>query len=349
MGKIEKETQQAPSSAPKRADTKGVIFTSRFKTAESVSPKHPDKLCDQISDAILDAYLMQDPDSRVAVDVAGGHGKVFVTGEVTSRATKIDIEAIVTRIAGDVEVIAHLVPQSAEIARGVDIGGAGDQGIMVGYATNETAEYLPLEYVLARRLNQFIFAQYPFDGKTQVILEEGMVTSIVASFQNVSQLVLKQCIHEWIINEPLATPNVRLAIHANPAGDWTQGGFGADAGLTGRKLVVDTYGPRVPIGGGAFSGKDPSKVDRSAAYMARRIAVDYLKKYEAAEVYVYLAYAIGYDQPLEATVRIDREESAVEGYDLTPRGIVQLLNLKRAVYEETAKYGHFGLPGTTWG
>ncbi|HJP81368.1 MAG TPA: methionine adenosyltransferase domain-containing protein [Candidatus Saccharimonadales bacterium] len=322
---------------------------SRFKTAESVSPKHPDKLCDQISDAILDAHLMQDPHSRVAVDVIGGHGKVFITGEVTSKARGIDIKGIVKRIAGDVDVVEHIAPQSIEIAQGVDSGGAGDQGIMVGYATNETAEYLPLEYVLARRLNQYIFTEYPFDGKTQITLENGIITSIVASFQNVSRPTLEKCIRAWASSEPLAHIHATTRIHANPAGDWVCGGFDADAGLTGRKLVVDTYGPRIPIGGGAFSGKDPSKVDRSAAYMARKIAVDYLKKHEASEVYVYLAYAIGHDQPLEATAHVDEEEVSIEGYDLTPNGIIKALNLKRPIYEATARYGHFGLQNTTWG
>lgn len=321
-----------------------------FKTAESVSPKHPDKLCDQISDAILDAHLAQDPDARVAADVIGGHAKVFITGEVTSQAKDVDITAIVKRIAGDVEVIEHLAPQSAEIAQGVDIGGAGDQGIMVGYATNETPEFLPLEYVLARRLNKHIYAKWPFDGKTQVTLEGGRIVSVVASFQNASKRELERLIEQWLKSEPLAVAHSdQVIIHSNPAGDWMQGGFDADAGLTGRKLVVDNYGPRIPIGGGAFSGKDPSKVDRSAAYMARKIATDYLKERSAHEVYVYLAYAIGHDQPLEATVVIDGTEEVVTGYDLTPGGIIRALDLKRPIYEATAQYGHFGLNDTPWG
>lgn len=321
-----------------------------FKTAESVSPKHPDKLCDQISDAILDAHLAQDPDARVAADVIGGHGKVFITGEVTSQAKNIDVTAIVKRIAGDVEVIEHLAPQSAEIAQGVDIGGAGDQGIMVGYATNETPELLPLEYVLARRLNKHIYAKWPFDGKTQVTLEGGRIISVVASFQNAPKRELERLIEQWLKSEPLAVAHSdKVIIHSNPAGDWIQGGFDADAGLTGRKLVVDNYGPRIPIGGGAFSGKDPSKVDRSAAYMARKIATDYLKERSAHEVHVYLAYAIGHDQPLEATVVIDGTEEIVTGYDLTPGGIIRTLDLKRPIYEATAQYGHFGLSDTPWG
>ena len=251
---------------------------SNFRTAESVSPKHPDKICDQISDAILDAYLAQDSDARVAIDVAGGHGKVFVTGEVTSSAKKVDVSKIVGRLAGKVEVIENIAKQSSEIAQGVDIGGAGDQGIMVGYACDETPELLPLEFVLARRLNQYIYEQYPFDGKTQVTLRDCKILSIVASFQNVKTAELLNLVKKWLSGEKLAVYD-DIDFHINPAGDWQIGGFEADAGLTGRKLVVDNYGPRIPIGGGAFSGKDPSKVDRSAAYMARKIAIDYLKKH----------------------------------------------------------------------
>jgi len=148
-------------------------------------------------------------------------------------------------------------------------------------------------------------------------------------------------VKDWLNNEKLVAYD-EIDFHINPAGDWNLGGFDADSGLTGRKLVVDNYGPRIPIGGGAFSGKDPSKVDRSAAYMARNIAIDYLKRYEASEVYVYLAYAIGFDQPLEATVIIDGVQYVVEGYDLSPNGIIKQLDLKRPIYEQMARYGHFG-------
>ena len=319
-----------------------------YKTAESVSPKHPDKICDQISDALLDAHLAQDPDARVAIDVAGGHGKAFVTGEVTSRAKDIDVTAIVKRLAGDVEVIEHIAEQSPEIAQGVDTGGAGDQGIMVGYATSETAEYLPLEVVLSRHLNQYLYKKWPFDGKTQVTTKDGVVVSVVASFQHAKQYELLARVKHWLRQEPLAKLSGDVEFHINPAGDWEQGGFDADAGLTGRKLIVDNYGPRVPIGGGAFSGKDPSKVDRSAAYIARRIAIDYLKDRKDHEVFVYLAYAIGYAEPLEATVVIDGRAEAIDSYDLTPRGIIMHLDLKRPIYEETARWGHFGNKGLNW-
>ena len=330
-----------------------------YRTAESVSPKHPDKLCDQISDAILDAHLKQDPQARVAVETCGGHGQVFITGEITSRAKGVDIPAIVARITGDdqLKLYTNLVQQSPEIAQGVDTGGAGDQGIMIGYACDETPELLPLEVVLSRRLNQFIYAKHPFDGKTQITLvlpdlgaedQTPRVSSIVASFQNTSRAELDQLVHEFIAREELqGVDGADITLHLNPAGDWNQGGFEADTGLTGRKLIVDNYGPRIPIGGGCFSGKDASKVDRSAAYMARRVAVDYLRQCHAHEVFVRLAYAIGYAEPLERTVVIDGQAEQIEGYDLTPRGIIRSLDLLRPIYEPTARYGHFG-EGFDW-
>jgi S-adenosylmethionine synthetase len=323
------------------------VKKSIYKTAESVSPKHPDKICDQISDAILDAYLGIDPNARVAVEAVGGHGKVFIVGEVSSSAHP-EIEPIAKRLAPNCEIEVRLVKQSPEIAHGVDTGGAGDQGIMVGYACNETPELLPLEVVLGRKLNQNLYARWPYDGKTQVTLKDGKITAVVASFQNAPSAELKQAVQTWLNqqNNELQTENYQLL--ANPAGDWHQGGFDADTGLTGRKLVVDNYGPSIPIGGGCFSGKDPSKVDRSAAYIARKIAIDYLKTRSAKEVFVHLAYAIGRAEPLEATVTIDGKQEVVEGYDLTPKGIIEQLDLKKPIYEQTARYGHFGHPGFAW-
>ena len=320
---------------------------SNYRTAESVSPGHPDKICDQISDAILDAYLSVDPDARVAVETVGGHGKVFVVGEVTSTAHP-DVEPIVKRLAGDVEVEVRLVKQSPEIAQGVDTGGAGDQGIMVGYACADTPEFLPLEVVLSRKLNQYLYEKWPYDGKTQVTLKDGVIQSVVASFQNAPQAELKTAVQEWLDTEISAKPATDIQLHINPAGDWQQGGFDADTGLTGRKLVVDNYGPRIPIGGGCFSGKDSSKVDRSAAYVARKIAVDYLKARHAREVFVHLAYAIGFAEPLEATVTVDGVQETIQGYDLTPKGIIKTLDLKKPVYEQTARYGHFGHAEFSW-
>lgn len=334
---------------------------SIYRTAESVSPKHPDKLCDQISDAILDAHLSQDPNARVAVETCGGHGQIFITGEISSRATNIDIKTIVDRITGDpdLHLEANLVEQSPAIAQGVNTGGAGDQGIMIGYACDETPELLPLEVILARKLNQMIYHDFPYDGKTQVTLHldsdnRYLVDSIVASFQNVSQTDLRSIVTNFILQEQLPG---QPTLHLNPAGDWTQGGFEADTGLTGRKLVVDNYGPQIPVGGGAFSGKDASKVDRSAAYMARKIACDYLRQTGAKTVLVRLAYAIGYDQPLERSVMINSENhliplgsqnNPVDGYNLNPRGISDFLELKQPHFEATARYGHFGHPEFTW-
>lgn len=323
------------------------VHTSIYKTAESVSPGHPDKLCDQISDAILDAYLVQDPHARVAVETVGGHGKVFVVGEVTTTA-KVSVEPIVKRLAGDVEVEVRLVAQSPEIAQGVDTGGAGDQGIMVGYATSETPELLPLEVVLSRKLNEFLYAKWPYDGKTQITVRDHTIVAVVASFQNAPYAELDAAVAQWLAMQDAAPKDLVIDTHINPAGDWHIGGFDADTGLTGRKLVVDNYGPSIPIGGGCFSGKDSSKVDRSAAYMARKIAIDYLKQRHAKEVFVHVAYAIGYDKPLEATVTIDGVQEQIVGYDLTPKGIVNTLDLKRPIYEQTARYGHFGHPEFTW-
>ena len=216
---------------------------------------------------------------------------------------------------------------------------------MIGFACDETPEMLPLEVVLARRLNQFIYKKHAFDGKTQItIAPDGSIDSIVASFQNVPHDELESLVRDFIKEHKLEG---KLELHINPAGDWNQGGFDADTGLTGRKLIVDNYGPRVAIGGGCYSGKDPSKVDRSAAYMARRIAVDYLRKRKAHEVLVRLAYAIGYAEPLEKTVIIDGKPEEIEGYDLTPNGIIKYLDLKRPIYEKTAEYGHYG-EGFDW-
>ena len=326
---------------------------SNYKTAESVSPGHPDKLCDQISDAILDAYLKVDSNARVAVETVGGHGKVFITGEV-SAAKHVDVTPIVKRIAGEVELDINLARQSPEIANGVDTGGAGDQGIMVGYACDETPELLPLEVALSRNLNQYLYNLWPYDGKTQITLRGNEIAAIVASFQHAPRADLEAAVKQWAKTQSYVSAcfvkgrNSNPVLHINPAGDWNQGGFDADAGLTGRKLVVDNYGPRIAIGGGCFSGKDASKVDRSAAYMARKIAIDYLKRFQAHEVYVCLAYAIGHNQPLEATAIVDGIEKNIEGYDLSPRGIVSALDLKKPQYEQTARYGHFGHPEFAW-
>jgi S-adenosylmethionine synthetase len=308
------------------------------KTAEFVSPKHPDKICDFIADSILDAYLKDDKNSRCAIEIMGGHNLVTINGEVTSQS-KPDIEAVVKNIVGpDFRIISNIVLQSPEIAQGVDTGGAGDQGIMKGYATSETNDFMPIEYSLARNLCQKIFEKFPFDGKTQVTVENGVPTTVVASFQNTKNDELLELVKSIISAKEYLI---------NPAGEWKQGGFDADTGLSGRKLIVDNYGPEITIGGGSFSGKDFTKVDRSGAYMARRIAVDLLQKNNAKEVFTKLAYAIGKAEPVMAVAVIDGVEKEIEGYDLTPKGIREFLKLDSVKYADTCTWGHFGR-GFSW-
>jgi len=319
-----------------------------IRTAECVSPMHPDKMCDRISDRLLDLHLQQDPNSRVAIETCGGIGMVFITGEVTSNAvvTREDIVRAVHNITTDdtIEVIININSQSPEIANGVDTGGAGDQGIMIGYACRDNKEFLPQEYYLSRELNKFVFDKYPYDGKTQVTMN-GNSLRVVCSFQNAPTEMLEGLVGGFFSRYPQYHIE---ALHCNPAGDWNIGGFTADAGLTGRKLAVDNYGPRVPIGGGAFSGKDATKVDRSAAYMGRRIAVDILEERpEVQEVMVQLAYAIGYDQPLQATAIVDGNHEFIKGYDLSPNGIIDFLELRNPIFGRTAGFGHMGA-GFNW-
>jgi S-adenosylmethionine synthetase len=307
------------------------------RTAEVVTPKHPDKICDTISDAILDACLEQDPFTRAAIETMGGHGIITVTGELTTNAY-VDVPSIVREVYGkEIGVQVNIVTQSPEIAQGVDVGGAGDQGIMIGYACDDNEDMVPQEYYLSRKLAQEIYKKYPYDGKTQVTIDNNDLR-IVASFQNAPKSDLENIIKEYLKQYPKYKI---VALHCNPAGDWNLGGFDADTGLTGRKLAVDNYGPRVPIGGGAFSGKDATKVDRSAAYMARRIAVDYCKLY-GGETFVTLAYAIGYDQPLQATAVCDGKVIPIEGYDLSPNGIIKFLDLNKPMFSKTAEWGHMG-------
>lgn len=247
-----------------------------MKTAEYVSKNHPDKLCDRISDAIVDACLAQDPMSRCAIETMGGHGIITITGELTTKAF-VDIPKVVKSIVGEgYGIQVNIVSQSPEIASGVNSGGAGDQGIMVGYACNDNEDMIPQELYLARSLCKFIYEKYPYDGKTQITLEDdGTIARAIASFQNTKKQELSDLILEWLKQGKTKMNGI---VEANTAGDWNIGGFTADTGLTGRKLIVDNYGPQIPIGGGCFSGKDATKVDRSAAYMARKIAVDIIKK-----------------------------------------------------------------------
>ncbi|MCX6737711.1 MAG: methionine adenosyltransferase domain-containing protein [Candidatus Parcubacteria bacterium] len=314
---------------------------AQIYTAECVSPKHPDKICDQLADVVLDICLKQDKKSRVALEVMGGHRQIVFMGEITSQA-QIDYKTVVKSLLG-VEakrytIIENVVRQSPEISRSVDKGGAGDQGIMIGYACDENKAHIPQEYYLARSLCQFIYKRNPTDGKTQITLKDNKIISLVASFQNIKKVNLEKLIQQFLKDNSLKAEN----LYINQAGDWDRGGFEADTGLTGRKIVIDSYGPRVPVGGGAFSGKDPSKVDRSGAYMARKIALDYLKKYKAHEVMVRLAYVIGYNQPLMVQAICDGKITNVEGYDLRPRAIIKRFNLLKPIYKEVAAWGSFG-------
>lgn len=299
-----------------------------LKTAESVAIGHPDKVCDQISDAILDACLEQDPYSRVAIETMGGHGIITVTGELTTNAY-VDMRKIAQEIYKEcgyenpIGVQINVVEQSREIKLGVDNDGAGDQGIMVGYACAETNQFMPKEVIVARNLARLMGAR---DGKSQVTVEDGEVIKVLTSVCGDLDLTWPAYKGEWL---------------KNPNGEWTIGGFEADTGLTGRKLAVDNYGPNIPIGGGCFSGKDATKVDRSAAYMARKIAVDYVRK-GANEVFVHLAYAIGVAEPVMAVATVDGKQEKITGYDLRPSAIIDFLDLRKPQFRETAKYGHFG-------
>lgn len=324
-----------------------------MRTAEAVSPGHPDKISDQISDAILDAYLTVDPDARVAVEVMGGHGKLYICGEVTSKV-KID-KSEISRIAKQVykeigyndslKVQVHLVQQSPDIAQGVDTGGAGDQGIMVGYACNDNEEMIPQELYLARKILKEVLALgYGPDGKSQVTLDDdGKITQVVVSVQHPENIPL------GLIETSVWK---RLDIHipydynliVNGTGKFVIGGFQGDTGLTGRKIVQDAYGPQVPVGGGAFSGKDPSKVDRSAAYMARSMAVDWVKKGYGDKSIVKIAYSIGIAEPLMVTIN---GKSVAVNSGLTPKEIIDYLDLKKPIYRKTAEWGAFG-QGQRW-
>ncbi len=319
-------------------------------TAESVTPKHPDKLCDRISDSILDACLAQDPYSRVAMETLGGHGIVTVTGELTTNAY-VDIREIVEKILGKpYGVQINVVKQSNEIAQGVNIGGAGDQGVMVGFATRETPELMPKEVMLARSLGKYIYDTYAsFDGKTQITWdsEDDSIETVVASFQNTKKSDLEKYINEWLKDKKVKSD---LKIHANPAGDWNIGGFDADTGLTGRKIVVDQYGLRCPIGGGAFSGKDSTKVDRSGAYIARKQAISILNSStDYKEVTFYLGYAIGIAEPVWAKAIVVLNDGSKKEIDykdtlneFTPNAIIETLKLRESKFAKTAEWGHFG-------
>ncbi|MFA5185226.1 MAG: methionine adenosyltransferase [Patescibacteria group bacterium] len=351
------------------------MFHSSSYTVESVTSGHPDKVCDQISDAILDAYLVQDPQSRVAVESFGGHGLLVIGGEVTSRGS-VDAEAIARQVyrdigyADDLRVITNIVQQSPDIAQGVDTGGAGDQGIMYGYATNETLEYLPRALVLAHGLSSGLerlrksgeLGWLRPDGKTQVTVRDGKLETILVSTQHAAEVAQEE-IREKLI-EKLIRPAVEnqksldrarddgYEVLVNPTGKFEQGGFFADTGLTGRKIMVDTYGGLAPHGGGAFSGKDATKVDRSAAYMARFVAKNIVANGLADECLVSVAYAIGRAEPVMVQAVDGKGEVISAGmlskFDFRPQAIIERLGLRSPIFKQTAAYGHFGKAGLPW-
>lgn len=338
-----------------------------YYTTESVTAGHPDKVCDQISDAVLDECLRQDPKSRVAVETFGSHGTLMMGGEVTTSA-KVDYEAIARKVYTEIgyddklDVLVRVSEQSGDIAQGVDTGGAGDQGIMYGYATDETEEYLPLGVVyshkLARRLEELrtagALSWLKPDGKTQVTIKNGKVVTALTSTQHaeeVSQEEIRAGLVEHLFTPVLPSMD-GVEILVNPTGKFVLGGFTADAGLTGRKIMVDTYGGLLPHGGGAFSGKDATKVDRSAAYMCRFAAKNLVANGYAKRALVTVAYAIGRVEPVmvEAFSEDGKNLSDIvaKHYDFRPLEIIERLGLRRPIFQETAAYGHFGVAGRPW-
>ena len=337
----------------------------RLYTNEIVFRGHPDKVCDQISDALLDAYLKEDKHSRCGIEVMGGKGKIFITGEVTSNKD-IDVESVVKRVLSDVgydtnyEIINNLGKQSPDIAMGTndEVGGAGDQGMMFGYAVNDTKELLPTAMVILQRFSKWYDKERSkcsylrSDGKAEITgyyddkMKLKKIKYFTISYQNdekhrdyTDNLIKEACInickdYDIEIEEFLI----------NPTGKFEIGGFKGDAGLTGRKIVVDSYQSFAKVGGGAFSGKDPTKVDRSAAYKARLIAKDYLTKYNLSWCEVVISYAIGIDRPL--SIYMDNDKGYIEPdeslyFECTPKNIIKDLDLLNICYEEKARFGHF--------
>ncbi|PKL81086.1 MAG: methionine adenosyltransferase [Ignavibacteriae bacterium HGW-Ignavibacteriae-4] len=358
-------------------------------TSESVSEGHPDKVCDQVSDAVLDAVLTEDPNARVACECFAATGMLVVGGEVTTNSY-IDITEVARQVIRDIgytkgeyrfdaescSVINVLNKQSEDIAMGVDTGGAGDQGIMFGYATRETEELMPaalmyshkllLKLAEIRKAKQIMTYLRP-DSKAQITLEYGednkiiRAHNIVLSTQHDPGITSRQ-IQEDVINNVVneIIPKEWLQdteYHINPTGQFIIGGPHGDTGLTGRKIIVDTYGGKAPHGGGAFSGKDATKVDRSAAYAARYVAKNLVAAGVADECTIQLAYAIGVDRPLSIYVdthgtskhnRFEISEWIQKSVDLTPRGIIQKFDLTKPIFQKTASYGHFGRDIFSW-
>ena len=358
-------------------------------TSESVTEGHPDKLCDYISDSILDAYLELDPNSRVGCEVVAGKNKVFVTGEITSNG-EVDIEKIVSKAIKDIgyfgdtdidykkcEIIVNTSKQSSDIALGTndEVGGAGDQGMMFGYACNDNEDYMPMAIYLAHKLTkrltevkkEGIIKDIGADGKSQVTLEYEndevkRVETIVISVQHKDSKdlnELKKEIKKEVIDKviPKSLMDKKTNIYINPTGRFVIGGPLGDSGLTGRKIIVDTYGGYARHGGGAFSGKDATKVDRSASYMARHIAKNIVANGYAKVCEIQLSYAIGIAEPVSININTfgtnsileeDIVKKVLDKFDLTPQGIINYLDLRKPIYKKTTNYGHFGKSDLPW-
>lgn len=352
-------------------------------TSESVTEGHPDKIADQISDAILDACLEQDPFSRVACETLTATGLVVIAGEITTKAY-VDFQTLVRGVVASIgydnalygfdsntcAVISSINKQSGDIAMGVDTGGAGDQGMMFGYASNETPEFMPIAISLAHKLTRKLtevrksgrLSYLRPDGKSQVTVEYGpdhkprRIDAVVISTQHADSISTEELRADILKHVIQATLPAELLdedtkYHINPTGRFVIGGPMGDSGLTGRKIIVDTYGGMGRHGGGAFSGKDPTKVDRSAAYMARYIAKNIVAAGLAERCEVQLAYAIGIAEPVSVLVNTfntgklsqqDLEKLVRANFELTPKGIIESLKLRRPIYQQTAAYGHFG-------
>ena len=359
-----------------------------YFTSESVTEGHPDKLCDYISDTILDEALRQDKYSRVAVETFASANKITIAGQITTNA-ELDVEKIVRERIKEIgydngeididyrtcEIDINITKQSSDIAQGVDVGGAGDQGIMFGFASNETEEYMPFAISMAHRLAKKLTevrktGLMPYlrpDGKTQVTVEyEGdqvkRIDTILISTQHTEETdmeILKKDIKEKIINEviPAKYLDDKTKYYINPTGRFVIGGPLGDTGLTGRKIIVDTYGGYAKHGGGCFSGKDATKVDRSAAYMLRHIAKNIVANGYAKKCELQVAYAIGMEQPMSVFVDTFGTNSIPEdkileiinrNFDLTPKGIIEYLGLREPIFTKTTNYGHFGKNELPW-
>ena len=359
-----------------------------YFTSESVTEGHPDKVCDNISDTILDECLKQDKNSRVAIETFASRNTITIAGQITSNA-KIEVEKIVREKLKEIgydnektdidyrtcNINLNITKQSPDIALGVDVGGAGDQGIMFGYACDETPSYMPyaidMAHKLSKRLTQVrkegIVPYLRPDGKTQVTVEyeddkPKRIETILVSTQHLETATLEQVrkdVIEKVIQAviPSNMMDENTKIYVNPTGRFVVGGPLGDTGLTGRKIIVDTYGGYAKHGGGAFSGKDASKVDRSAAYMLRHIAKNIVANKYAKKCEIQVSYAIGIKEPLSICVNTfgtskKSEEELVtlikEKFDLTPDGIIEYLNLKEPIYEKTTNYGHFGKDDLQW-